>query len=420
MGIELRPGDRGVNIRVDEPAWAPRSVFGAVMTARHEHDTFTAIERWGYFDSARTDRHRHDEAVERDRRLVKHARRWSGSPLQPPAHGVFVAGDVAAIRIAALENDLAHRNEMRLQRIEGGATIDRSGMEARSIGLDASVSHWLYEAVPYFLPSATVAAMASSTALDPEDLSDLTLPHRDIAIYFGGDLEMPAELLDNDDSIRQLAERYAPHLEADIVDGDHKPATVISTALHRIASNQPVSICGVVLHADEHGRLDNTVMWLTSNPSEPTPNRDVIYGNLAHSTLRYVAINLAAVVAWGDWTNPALDTELGATTDPNFRRTIRTSKFRKQEPAGGAIGVQVLYVKRTTKQPRTSSTGTHASPAEHPRRPHWKRVRVGPRDDWHYERRLIDFTIVNPGHTSTQLTVRRLPPPPDRTDLDVG
>lgn len=55
----------------------------------------------------------------------------------------------------------------------------------------------------------------------------------------------------------------------------------------------------------------------------------------------------------------------------------------------------------------------HASPITHRRRGHWRRQRVGPREDWYYERRLIAPIIVNPGGPSDdRLTIYRLPPPP--------
>ena len=51
------------------------------------------------------------------------------------------------------------------------------------------------------------------------------------------------------------------------------------------------------------------------------------------------------------------------------------------------------------------------------RKRHWQRYRLGPRDNWHYERRLIDPIVVNPGHkASPALTIYRLPAPPGAPD----
>jgi hypothetical protein len=108
-----------------------------------------------------------------------------------------------------------------------------------------------------------------------------------------------------------------------------------------------------------------------------------------------------------------LDDTIGT---PAFRKAVRSSRFRRHEPAGGAVGVRVLDARRTIQHTDPGEGGgTHASPVTHRRRRHWRRQRVGPRDDWRYERRLIAPTIVNPGHQApvdAPLTIYRLPPPP--------
>lgn len=410
--------DRGVHIHVDEPAWSPMSVFGSMLTARHEHDTFSYIKRWGYWDSSRAggggpSRH-HDHALDRDERILKQARRWSGQPIRPPAHGNYVPGDVAAMRVGAITHDLVERAEQRIERIESGEKLNIANMESRAIGLDGCIRHWLYTATPYFLPTASTVAMSSSTGLTDEDINDLRLPHEAVAIYFGGDLDIPDEVIDADTSRQLLEQRIADTVNpaSGRINADSMPATIQSKADRHIAAGQAAAVCGVVLHAEPDQRLSDTVLWLTACPGDPVPNRDAVYGSLKRSLLAYIVYNLAAVVAWGQWTNPELDTPLGNTDDPSFRRTIRTSKFRKQEAAGGAVGVYVLDVKPSSDRTKRPTTGTHASPIEHTRRPHWNRYRVGPRDDWHYERRHIDLTVVNPGHTDDRVIVRRLPPPP--------
>ena len=48
----------------------------------------------------------------------------------------------------------------------------------------------------------------------------------------------------------------------------------------------------------------------------------------------------------------------------------------------------------------------------HLRRGHWRRVRVGPRSDWHYEMRWIPPTMINPyARRKDSVTVYRLNPP---------
>lgn len=242
-------------------------------------------------------------------------------------------------------------------------------------------------------------------------------------MYFGADLEVPHPLVDADDSFNEVAERSQAANEAAAiaeatepgsgeVSADASPPTVIPAPIVWIQRGRAPSVCGVVLHADEDGRLDDLVMWLVSCPGAEVPNRYAIYGRLSTSSLRYVALNLAAAIAWGQWTNPALDEPLPEPGDRRFRDVVRSSKFRKREPHGGAIGVKVLDVKRTFRVARTDPVGTHASPVTHRRKGHRRRQRVGPRDDWHYEIRIISPVVINPGNESDVLTIRRLPPPP--------
>jgi len=169
-----------------------------------------------------------------------------------------------------------------------------------------------------------------------------------------------------------------------------------------------------VLHVDGSGRLDDLVMWLTAVPDHDDRPRSIVYGWLSRSALRYVAVNLAAAVAWGQWTTPSLDGVLaGDPGSAEFGEALRGGRFRRTEPSGAAVGVRVLDVRRTIRPSPSLGEGTHASPATHLRRRHWQRYRVGPGDGWHYERRLIDAMIINPGQQRPQpLTVYRLPPPP--------
>jgi hypothetical protein len=157
-------------------------------------------------------------------------------------------------------------------------------------------------------------------------------------------------------------------------------------------------------------------MWLTAQPENEQRTRSIVYGWLSRSMLRHVAINLAAAVAWGHWSVPDLGGRLGDDpAAPDFRETVKKGWFRRHEPGGAAVGVRVLDVRRTVRERSDDHGGTHASPTAHLRRRHWQRYRVGPRDDWHYERRLIEPIVVNAGQRrfDEPLTVYRLPLPPD-------
>ena len=236
-------------------------------------------------------------------------------------------------------------------------------------------------------------------------------------MFFGGDITVPFELLERDDTLAEVGWRYDQGLldHGDWVSADDSPASVVAAPTITIQKRQPLQVCGVVLHATPAGGVDDLVMWLTAQPENADRPRSIVYGWLSRSMLRHVAINLAAAVAWGHWSIPDLGGELNDDPDArDFRDTVKRGWFRRREPYGGAVGVRVLDVRRTVRQRSEDQGGSHASPTAHLRRRHWQRYRVGPRDDWHYERRLIDPIVVNAGEHrfDEPLTVYRLPLPP--------
>jgi hypothetical protein len=86
-------------------------------------------------------------------------------------------------------------------------------------------------------------------------------------------------------------------------------------------------------------------------------------------------------------------------------------------PRGDAVGVHVLDLGRTSTvrhaamEPTTGTAGRH-SPVPHLRGGHFRRVRVGPRQEWHYEVRWIAPTLVGGEQPDpNRLVVRRLPAP---------
>ena len=407
------PDGRSPEIRmlVDEEVWSPLSTFGALLTARHEYETFETLQQWGYW-SKRPDPAQ-DLAMARDRHLVGAARRWHGTPLTPPPSGRFVPGDVAAIRVAVTRDDIGRRAMNRLERMDAGRKLGAS--EQTGVALDSIAAHWLYRAVPYYVELHTLVGLVDCELPSADDLADLVLPSEAVAVYFGGDIMIPLEITETDTALQQLSRRHdSAYLDhPDWISGDEAPPSTITNPQVAIRHRHPVRVCGVVLHADANGRLDDLVMWLTAVPDHVDAPRSIIYGRLASSMLRYVAVNLAAAVSWGQWTSPTLGLNLGDDpTAGEFREAIKTGRFRRVEPFGGAVGVRILDAKRTIRRNTLEADGTHASPVTHLRRRHWQRYRVGPREDWHYERRLLDPVIVNPANTKPQapLTIYRLPP----------
>lgn len=412
---EFDLGDLELRILADEPVWAPPSVLGAVVTARQQIEAFETVREWGYWDQARRDDTPTSQRLERDYRLVRAARRWQGSPLRPPANNRFVPGDVAAMRLAVVNDEIVSRMQRRMASIEAGhkltGTLDQS-----ATALDAIARHWLYKATPYHVGLSTLIGLVDTELPTDDDLADLSLVG-DIAVFFGGDITVPMELIERDDTLRDVGWRHdlAAGSDASWVSADDTPPSTIGAPLVTIMRRQPLQVCGVVLHATPSGGVDDLVMWLTAQPENAERPRSMVYGWLSRSLLRHVGVNLAAAVAWGQWSVPDLGADLGDDPDGReFRDALKRGWFRRREPSGGAVGVRVLDVRRTVRQRSADQGGSHASPAAHLRRRHWQRYRVGPRDAWHYERRLLDPIVVNAGDRrfDEPLTVYRLPLPP--------
>ena len=138
------------------------------------------------------------------------------------------------------------------------------------------------------------------------------------------------------------------------------------------------------------------------------------------ATLAPLVHNVAAAIAWGTWQPPAPAPDLPA--DPRnrqFRKALKRNAIRVRERQGALLGVHVLDLGGTITQAhrdpptRAGDPPGRASPIPHLRTGHFRRVRVGPRDRFHYEPRWIPPVWVQ-GDTdkaAERLVVRRLPTP---------
>lgn len=129
--------------------------------------------------------------------------------------------------------------------------------------------------------------------------------------------------------------------------------------------------------------------------------------------------NVAAALAWAAWDQPEATFELPDADHPDFARTVNTGRFRRQEPRGALAGVRVLDLDRTTRPARpgrdTSDSTARSRLGRHWRTANWQRMRVGPRDDWHYEGRLNGPRLINPDQpaaTTPTVRTRRVPERP--------
>jgi hypothetical protein len=113
----------------------------------------------------------------------------------------------------------------------------------------------------------------------------------------------------------------------------------------------------------------------------------------------------------------------GEVGSREWRKAAKRGAFKRQEQRGALVGVRVLDTDRMRQASqhltrRDREGPARQSPVTHNRRGHWRRVRVGPRDDWHFEGRWIPPTVVNQGKSPSRvITVYRLPvPEPGRTE----
>ncbi len=267
----------------------------------------------------------------------------------------------------------------------------------------------LTSAVPYFIPTTAALGVLASRPPDQQLQHELRLPFRGVFVLFGSDLEL-------DPSVHRWPADY-PYRQLP----------------HHSITYQVIDrggyVSGMVLLADERGRLRDDLLWIVAanpDPALPPPAnldriRGVVRGWRSAADLASLVTNIAAAVAWGAW-QPST-TPLPLPDDPTskqWHKAVRRGVFPRREPRGDAVGVHVLDLARTAAHrhevPNSRQSGRDSgrnSPVPHLRGGHFRRVRIGPRDDWHYQVRWIAPTLVRGDQPTTdRLVVRRLPPPP--------
>jgi hypothetical protein len=190
-------------------------------------------------------------------------------------------------------------------------------------------------------------------------------------------------------------------------------------------------IDGVVLLSAETSGVRDECLWLVRvpHPHDATRSigRAVIHGQVRSSAFSDPVANLATALAVSEWHVPngaSDDTPLPADpSTPAFRKAVRKPTFPEHEASGAAGGVRVLTLPAAPaddepmSQPEPAETSEKSEEERrrlrtHLRRGHWKRVRIGPRDDWTYRNVLILPTVVNAAEQSWRgVAVYRLPEP---------
>lgn len=172
-----------------------RNAFGIQPRTPAEGDLEQAIQGWskivGQLDEL------FDLAL-RDAAIASASARWqTGRP--DPDH--YVPGDVVALRAFAVSADLTRLRQYQ-DVILGPRTLRRTeDADVRSTAMSRTLlsladNRLLFDAVPHFLDGDAAVGILASRPPDGDALASLTLPHPQIAVYFGRPLELGAEFHD--------------------------------------------------------------------------------------------------------------------------------------------------------------------------------------------------------------------------------
>jgi hypothetical protein len=371
------------------PPETPISVWGSdlgtsdgwIVAARAA--TFHALPEWMQLDQATIDGLVRWTARETD--IAALSGRWV---IGQPDPNEYLPGDVVALR-----SIIARANLRR-------SLNDGRGLPQTFSQLGISSASCLKLAKPYFIPAEAVDAILSADAPDDTVAERIELPAPVVSVWLGSPLQIdgfmsigvPEEIQSTIDRANVLAKRLGLKGES------------IEEATYRRSGQ----MTGVVLFRGPSGRICDEVAWIASaapNATAPGPMaldriHGLIFGWTSRSVLGPFARVLAATVSWGGWKPPAEPLKADKVGGGDLHRLAKTGAWKRREPAGALGAVRVLDVAATTPAVHSPVAGRQVldrlSPIPHWRRPHIRRVRVGPRTSWHYEERSIEGTNVEP------------------------
>lgn len=140
---------------------------------------------------------------------------------------------------------------------------------------------------------------------------------------------------------------------------------------------------GVLLLSDSLGRPDDLFAWCFTirGAYGASLGRFVVPASRSVNQYRDVVDNLTAVVAWAQWHEPDVTTEVPpGMAAADVDAVVSAPSFKRDAKRAGA-GIRVVNVGATYRSGKTRRAGEdepagHVSP--HIRRAHWRRQRFGP------------------------------------------
>lgn len=402
------------------------TLFGQPETLADINRMFALAQAQGHVltGNAMTHFRRLDALVGADARLTALSGRWDIGREDP---GSFIPGDVPALRYLAANPSIEYARRILTGPWDEEAVRALANDRALRLLSEAAM---VYAATPYFLPTSTATAIMDTSPMTEAELaSELRLPFPAVAVYFGADLEFDPAMLAWSPGLDD-PDRTTAYRALSIAAGLGDPGETVGD-LTRAVRDLGGWLTGVVLFAGPGGLgLDDLVLWIVATPPPPEAVgtaaldrlRGIIHGARSASTLAPLVANLAAAVTWGAWTEPRPPPKPLPPGQRDAARLIRkTGAMRRAERRGALAGVHVLDLDRTLAPGRARAARDHgptgtdrARPRPHPRRGHWRRSRVGPRDGWWYVRHWIPGRVValDGARHAAGVSVYRLPLPP--------
>lgn len=314
------------------------------------------------------------DAISRDHHLARVT-----SPPRPP--NLLSPSHVPWLRYNLMDEAVA-------QATSNGATDITTDEQAQTVGPAMIV----YAAQPVYVTPAVCSALAHTDPPPPEVVAALRLPHQTTFIVAGdAPIVTPTTL-------RDVRVRFG-HQTWDMdlwwwarINPTVLHGIIVNTAYDGTPNtNNIIGVFGVDLPGDDYWVFpDHLSAWHYATDA---------------------ATGLLAAVAIME--PDGYDTAVEPWPDGNPRKFTRSSQFRKRASRGAYVRVRVIDLATTPHAADGDHAATGRSVTPHFRRGHFRRVRLGHRDDWRYETRWIHPTFVRGAGTNEAVQVWQAASVPD-------